>query len=118
MAASVRCFSDARVEDMTSRTGGGSCSLGHLRDGPHPTFGRGHWHLRQGRNRADTCHWGTQVSHEYQTLKGKREEKNIISYCQLQKKFGSQQANPNGMCAGEQVQVSRREIDKSAIHAE
>ena len=27
--------------------------------------------------------------HKYQTLKGKREEKNIISYRQLQKKFGA-----------------------------
>ena len=27
--------------------------------------------------------------HEYQSLKGKREEKDIISYRQLQKKFGS-----------------------------
>ena len=32
---------------------------------------------------------GVRKYHEYQSLKGKREEKDIISYRQLQKKFGS-----------------------------
>ena len=32
---------------------------------------------------------GVRKYHEYQSLKGKREEKDIISYCQQQKKFGS-----------------------------
>ena len=32
---------------------------------------------------------GQRKYHEYQSLKGKREEKDIISYRQLQKKFGS-----------------------------
>ena len=32
---------------------------------------------------------GVRKYHEYQTLKGKRDEKDIISYRQLQKKFGT-----------------------------
>ena len=32
---------------------------------------------------------GVRKYHEYQSLKGKREEKDIISYQQLQKKFGT-----------------------------
>ena len=32
---------------------------------------------------------GVRKYHEYQSLKGRREEKDIISYCQLEKKFGT-----------------------------
>ena len=31
--------------------------------------------------------------HEYQCLKGKREEADIIPYCQLEKKFGANRQN-------------------------
>ena len=55
---------------------------------------------------------------EYQALKGKREDKDIISYRQLQKKFGTNKKNTDGGGTRLQVPISRRGINKSTICAD
>ena len=58
---------------------------------------------------------GVRRYQEYQALKGKREDKDIISYRQLQKKFGTKK-NVDGGGTGLQISVPRRHLYESAIH--
>ena len=58
---------------------------------------------------------GVQKYQEYQVLKGKREDKDIISYRQLQKKFGTNKRMPDGGDPGLQVPIPGRGINKSAV---
>ena len=58
---------------------------------------------------------GVRKYQEYQALKGKREDKDIISYRQLQKKFWHKQKDADGGDPGLQVPIPRRGINKSAV---
>ena len=60
---------------------------------------------------------GVRRYQEYQALEGKREDKDIISYRQLQKKFGTNKKNADGGDTRLQVPISRRGINKSTIRA-
>ena len=61
---------------------------------------------------------GVRKYQEYQVLKGKREDKDIISYRQLQKKFWHKQKNTDGGDSRLQVPIPRRGINKSTIRAD
>ena len=58
---------------------------------------------------------GVRKYQEYQVLKGKREDKDIISYRQLQKKFGTNKRNTDGGDSRLQVPIPGRGINKSAV---
>ena len=61
---------------------------------------------------------GVRRYQEYQAFKGKREDKDIISYRQLQKKFGTNKRTLDGGGTRLQVPISGRGINKSAICAD
>ena len=60
---------------------------------------------------------GVRRYQEYQALKGKREDKDIISYRQLQKKFGTNKRTLMEVVQGYKYRYPGRGINKSTIHA-
>ena len=87
MAASVDALA-ARVEDMTIE----QVEEAAVRVMPEMGHIRGLEEITGAFDKSEIgliLATGVRKYHEYQSLKGKREEKDIISYRQLQKKFGS-----------------------------
>ena len=60
---------------------------------------------------------GVRKYQEYQALKGKREDKDVISYRQLQKKIWHKQKDADGSDSRLQVPIPGRGINKSTIRA-
>ena len=61
---------------------------------------------------------GVRRYHEYQALKGKREDKDIISYRQLQRKFGTNKRTLMEVVQGYKYRYPGRGINKSTICAD